>query len=409
MPGKRTGHVDRLLRLILPGLLWGLAAPGGAADPLPGTTIVQRGGQVVRDGEVFVLRREPFVIVMPGSTGEVSLLATVAQPREPLPDTVIAPTGLVVAATALSLAVQSDPIALHDRLDGALSAQWGGLLEPGHFGGIERLRGATGAAEPILMNARQHPAFAGAVSARRQAWPIFLLDAEPVERSTLPELAIVLFRARGVTKPDDAWRLLDVSTLRLRFEGPATARSRGVGRPAPLDCGDSAIVRTVRDANSPRLERLLRDGLDPNLRSAHGGVTLLMCAVGGDRVHAESVRVLLEAGADPDLPSADGQTAVHRAVRALGGPDPDGERLASLEALLRHGGDVEAESEAGDTPLSIAIEVGSPEAVAMLLVAGADATVANRHGVSAGDLVAGPGAGDLRWLVEAMRSGPAAP
>lgn len=79
---------------------------------------------------------------------------------------------------------------------------------------------------------------------------------------------------------------------------------------------------------------------------------------------AETIRLLAEAGADPDVAAADGWTALH--VAALH------EARAAIGALAAAGADLEAATAEGVRPLHVAVSRGDTDTLAAILDAGAD-------------------------------------
>ena len=92
---------------------------------------------------------------------------------------------------------------------------------------------------------------------------------------------------------------------------------------------NAAVVRLLLDA-----------GADPNRRNEDGDAPLHYAA-GHDTPVA--LRVLLDAGGDPDARGIDGDTALHRAVH-------DGNTEA-VELLLQHNADVRIEDMDGVVPI----------------------------------------------------------
>ena len=113
--------------------------------------------------------------------------------------------------------------------------------------------------------------------------------------------------------------------------------------------GSSATVSAILDAydwNDDVLEELLD-------KSVAQGETA-------------TVRVLLEQGADPNRGSEeDGETALHLAIRSEA-------RTSLIEALLQHGADPSPRASCQECPLELAVAEGHPDAVDLLIEAGAE-------------------------------------
>jgi ankyrin repeat protein len=128
---------------------------------------------------------------------------------------------------------------------------------------------------------------------------------------------------------------------------------------------------------------------DTTLSGRHGWPLADAC----QNLRAKAVCVLLEAGANPNLKTESGWTALHAACRWH---TPETVEIARL--LVRYGADVNAISDLGWTPLGCAASIGQfVELIEILVESGAqiestagDATslqVAARHDVSGGEVV----------------------
>ncbi|MEM6326228.1 MAG: ankyrin repeat domain-containing protein [Bacteroidota bacterium] len=117
----------------------------------------------------------------------------------------------------------------------------------------------------------------------------------------------------------------------------------------PLHCaaaaGHAAIVR-----------RLIEAGADVEARSSFFGSPLTLASTGD--ATPEVIRILLSAGADPNVPNGELQTPLHRAV---------GDGAVDLAALLLGAGaDPTLEDDQGQTPLDIAREWDDDDLIALL-------------------------------------------
>lgn len=121
------------------------------------------------------------------------------------------------------------------------------------------------------------------------------------------------------------------------------------------------------------LRLLLSAGADPNVRDAEGDAALMYVS------HPTAIRLLLEAGADVTLRNRDGQSVLHAA-------DHFGD-AESVRLLLAAGADPKAEDNEGCTPLfcrGIGLSY-SPEILDLLLQSGADLRHTNHAGETAVD------------------------
>jgi len=143
--------------------------------------------------------------------------------------------------------------------------------------------------------------------------------------------------------------------------------------------GDGADPNTIGSFETPVLHwavhygeretaaRLLTAGADPNLRNSATGVTPLSLALGG--TDPEIVRLLLEAGADPNALLPDGDTPLMLAAR---GANPQ-----FVQLLVDHGAEVDVRHpELGYSALMLAANAGDAASVSFLIAKGADPNAA---------------------------------
>lgn len=145
-----------------------------------------------------------------------------------------------------------------------------------------------------------------------------------------------------------------------------------------------ALIEHARTGNVDRVESLLKDDADPNIRDARNR-TVLQIAV--EQQHDGIVKVLLDHGAHPDPRSERNRTPLHGAAER-------GDTLV-LRVLIRGGAPVDLADDRGNTPLIEAVRNGRGEATRRLLDAGADPDHQNDRGQTALMLAAGQGNREL--------------
>lgn len=127
------------------------------------------------------------------------------------------------------------------------------------------------------------------------------------------------------------------------------------------------LADAVASGNVAEISRQLDAGADPQTPGSDGA-SLLVWAI--DRGLDDSVRALLEGGAAPNQPDADGKTPVHAAAFA---DDPQ-----ILRTVLAHGGNANVRNAVtGASPLASALLNRNLEPARILLEAGADPDIAD--------------------------------
>jgi ankyrin repeat protein len=150
------------------------------------------------------------------------------------------------------------------------------------------------------------------------------------------------------------------------------------------------MMTALRNGDRPAFRKLLReDRLAINLKGSGGSSPLMYAALYGD---ANSVRLLLQNGADPNLRNDAGATALMWAV----------DDLARVQLLIERGADANARSEDGRTPLiAAASHTGSSPVLKLLLDHGAKLAEAGPRGASLLTIAAGTGdEAVLRTLID---------
>ncbi len=152
--------------------------------------------------------------------------------------------------------------------------------------------------------------------------------------------------------------------------------------------GHATTVAEQLDAQPKRLNKPAADGFTPLGLAAFFG-------------HLDTVTLLLSRGADPNLPSANGQSIPPLCSAVAGG------HLEIARALLAAGADANARQAGGFTPLHGAANAGNVDLVRLLLTRGADAASLTDEGRTAAAIAREKGHLDLAGLLDGGRAGAA--
>lgn len=129
------------------------------------------------------------------------------------------------------------------------------------------------------------------------------------------------------------------------------------------------------------VRQLIKAGADVDRQSQDNGGTILHDVAHGG--HVELVRDILNVGADPDICTDDGETALLKATRMYRDGMSVSKYAQTIELLLHYGADVTTADAKGNTPLIEACENGRVDLVKTLLKKGADVNARRVDGRSA--------------------------
>ncbi|MDQ7825757.1 MAG: ankyrin repeat domain-containing protein [Candidatus Eremiobacteraeota bacterium] len=125
------------------------------------------------------------------------------------------------------------------------------------------------------------------------------------------------------------------------------------------------IIEAVLEGNTDRINRLLED--DPDLVEARDEQDYSLLHMAAWRGDIRIVEALINRKADPNLRNKWGFSALHELVRC----EENNERRNILELMITAGGEVNALTDYGNTPLDIASIQGKSEFVRILQAYGA--------------------------------------
>lgn len=227
----------------------------------------------------------------------------------------------------------------------------------------------------------QAAAAAGGVVDRRNAdgstplqWAVYEGDTAEVRRLIAAGADVSLANEYGATPMSLAAEVADTEILRWLLEAGADADS-------PNGEGQTALMAVARTGNVAAAKLLIEHGATVDAREAWGGQSALMWAAA--RRHPAMIELLLEHGADVDARSL--HRDYQRHVTAEGRPkslDSGGftpllyaareNCIACVDVLLEHGADIDLPDPDGVSPLLLAIMNVNWDLAKRLIDAGAD-------------------------------------
>ena len=135
--------------------------------------------------------------------------------------------------------------------------------------------------------------------------------------------------------------------------------------------GETYLHNAVRMGCSAKaFQAIIDHGADVNAINKWNQTALALASM---EKNIDAINILLNAGADPNIADADGNTCLHEAIRT----DCSKELLQSI---IDHYADVNVVNNEGVTVLLLACEVGQSETVEVLIRAAGDASTADRNG-----------------------------
>jgi len=164
--------------------------------------------------------------------------------------------------------------------------------------------------------------------------------------------------------------------------------SRGEKEP-PQSFGE--FLQALWQEDLPRVENMLKAGIDPNTQTSLGNRPLLIAA---KKRNPRLLEILMANGAKTEAPDRNGLTALMAAASMGLAPN--------VRVLISAGANVNARDEKGSTPLIWAAISGHPQVVEILLAHGADGKVKNKDGHTALSLSKRINASRKRSLAEAQ-------
>eukprot|EP00903_Cladosiphon_okamuranus_P012921 g12064.t1 len=147
--------------------------------------------------------------------------------------------------------------------------------------------------------------------------------------------------------------------------------------PDAIDCdGNTSLMTAAATGGAALCKLLLERGANTRATNLFGSSALFLAATGGNPAdNSACVRVLLDAGSDPNQTRPDGTTALHMSAKRG--------HSEVLENLLEHGAQVDAVELSGMTPLMHAVSNDHGGATGLLCDYGADLDLADESGRTA--------------------------
>jgi ankyrin repeat protein len=192
---------------------------------------------------------------------------------------------------------------------------------------------------------------------------------------------------------------------------------------------EASFLDRIKDGDAHAVHLFLQAGMDPNVADEKGKTALIHAAEKGrtdiakllldrgaiinaqDKIfggtplhwgafngHADTIKLLLNAGADPKAVNFKGQTSLYKAA--------EGGTAAVVRQILDQGGNPNAKSKDGLTPLHAAALTGNGEAAKLLIDKGANVSGQGANGVTPLHLASLSGHAEMTGLLIANGADP---
>lgn len=169
---------------------------------------------------------------------------------------------------------------------------------------------------------------------------------------------------------------------------PASAFSKGMNQ-AALDIlledrSGHFLIRATEAGDMDAVKDLLGQGYDVNACREGGWTALLYSSA---QNYPKIMKILLDAGANPDIGNALGITPLHFGARYG--------NIEIAEMLIDYGADINLQNKYGDTALMVAVQSGSIELVGILINARVNISIENLEKKTALDIAYEQGQGKI--------------
>jgi len=191
-------------------------------------------------------------------------------------------------------------------------------------------------------------------------------------------------------------------------ESVDTARPRESIAPTQVLPQEVEMLEAAAKGNTARVQELLNQGINVNMRGGDGNTPIMEAAYGG---HLDTVKLLLDHGADLSAKKRDGATpitltadkemaALFKNVTSMVSAAAAGKN-AILETFLNQGTPINGLSETGESALHAACWNGKTDTVKFLLERGANPQIKKADGATPASLAAGQNHQDIVALLNA--------